>query len=248
MTDVGVAPEHGQPLESAGLTKRPPLTLAEEHVLLLWQVAARADELLTAVARGRWPQSELTALADYAQAEVLRQASDEETLLFPAASAREATGLARDHARLRSAADLLVRAADGEQPMSPRQVAVAARDFVALLERHLRVEENLLASGRATQGVPGTVTLGGHPHEWYPLTEGPVVDLDALPKDQAVAAAVDRLLRMRRGEQVELQSRMDLNRVWREISGLSPDDYRFTVLQDGPARWRMRVTRRQAAG
>jgi hypothetical protein len=33
--------------------------------------------------------------------------------------------------------------------------------------------------------------------------------------------------------------------VWREISDLSSGGYRFTVLQDGPARWRMQVTRRQ---
>ena len=247
MTEVGHAPRHGRPPESAARTVRPPLTLAEEHVLLLWQVTARADELLTAVARGRWPRVELAALADYARAEVLRQASDEEMLLFPSASARIATGLARDHARLRAAADLLARAAAGEQPMSSRQVAVAARDFVALLERHMRAEDNLLASRRAPRGVPGTVTLGGRPHGWYPLTEGPVVDLDALPKDQAVAAAVDRLLRMRHGEQVELQSGTELNPVWREISELSPDGYRFTVVQDGPPRWRMQVTRRQAA-
>ena len=74
-----------------------------------------------------------------------------------------------------------------------------------------------------------------------------MVDLDALPQGQAVAAAVDRLLRMRRGEQVELQSGTSLDPVWRELSELSPDGYRFTVLQDGPARWRMRVTRRRAA-
>ena len=246
MTEVGLVPSYGQRPESAGLTAGRPLTLAEEHVLLLWQVTARADELLTAAAHGRWPGAELAALAGYAQAEVLRQASDEETLLFPAASAREVTGLARDHARLRSAAELLARAAAGEQPMSAGQVAVAARDFVAQLERHLRAEEALLASGRAPQGVPGTAALGGHRHEWYSLTEGPEVDLDALPRDQAVAAAVDRLLRMRRGEQVELQSGTDMNPVWREISELSPGGYRFTALQDGPPRWRMQVTRRQA--
>jgi hypothetical protein len=182
MTVVGLIPRRGQPVGSAGLTVRPPLTLAEEHVLLLRQVTARAEELLTAAAHGRWPGAELAALAGYAQAEVLRQASDEEALLFPAAPAPEAAGLARDHARLRSAAERLARAAAGEQPMSAGQVAAAARDFAAQLGRHLRAEENLLASGRAAQGsVPGTVTLGGHPHEWYLLTEGPVVDLDALP-------------------------------------------------------------------
>ena len=58
---------------------------------------------------------------------------------------------------------------------------------------------------------------------------------------------MDRLLRMRRGEQVELQCGTSLDPVWREISKLSPGGYRFTILQDGPARWRMQVTRRQAA-
>jgi len=245
MAEVSMMPEHGRPAVSDGLTAPPPLTLAEEHVLLLSQVTARAEELVTAAAHGRWPVAELAALAGYAQAEVLRQASDEETLLFPAAPAQDASGLARDHARLRSAADLLARAAAGKQRMSPGQVASAARDFATQLGRHLRAEETLLTSGRTRQGVPGTEALGGRPHEWYPLTEGPVVDLDALPKGQAVAAAADRLLRMRCGEQAELQAGANLDPVWREVSELSPDGYQFVSLQDGPDRWRMQVTRRQ---
>ena len=245
MTDVDLMARSGQPADSAGLSAGP-LTLAEEHVLLLWQVTASAEKLLTATAHGRWPRAELAALAGYVQAEVLRQVSDEEALLFPAAPAQTAAGLARDHVRLRAAAELLARAAAGEQSMSPAQLAAAVRDFVAQLERHLRNEDDLLASGRAPRDVPGTVHLGGRSHEWYPLTEGPEVDLDALPPGQAVAATVDRLLRMRRGEQVELQSGTSLDPVWRETSELSPAGYRFTVLQDGPPRWRMQVTRRRA--
>ncbi|HEU5389815.1 MAG TPA: hemerythrin domain-containing protein [Streptosporangiaceae bacterium] len=248
MTEMSLIPRHGRPPGSAGLAARPPLTLAEEHMLLLWQVTESADKLLTATEHGRWPGAELAALAGYAQAEVLRQASDEEAMLFPAVPAQTAAGLARDHVRLRAAAELLSRAAAGEQAMSPAQAATAVRDFVVQLERHLRNEDDLLASGRAPRDVPGTERLGGRSHEWYPLTEGPEVDLDALPAGQAVAAATDRLLRMRRGEQVELQWSTDLNPVWREMNELSPDGYRFTVLQDGPVRWRMRVTRRQAAG
>jgi uncharacterized protein (DUF2249 family) len=247
MTEVDLAPRRQRPLGSAGSTVQPPLTLAEEHVLLLWQVTARAEELMAAIADGGWPGVELAALAGYAQAEVLRQASDEEALLFSTAPAREVAGLARDHARLRSAADLLARVAAGEQPMSPAQVATAARDFVTQLEHHLQSEQNLLASRSGAKGVPATVTRGGHRHEWYPLTEGPVVDLGALPEDQAVAAAVDRLLRMRRGEQVELRSGVDLELVWREISELIPVGYQFTAVQDGPPLWRMQVTRRQAS-
>jgi uncharacterized protein (DUF2249 family) len=247
MAEVKLTARPKQPTEPAGLTTTRALTLAEEHVLLLKQVTARAEELLTAAAHGRWPAAELAALADYAQAELLRQVSDEETLLFPAAPSQEVSRLARGHARLRAAADMLARAAAAEQPMSPGQLAVAVRDFAAQLERHMRTEENVLASGRAVRDVPGTAARGGHRHEWYPLTEGPTVDLDALPRSQAVAAAVDRLLRMRRGERVELLSGTDLDPVWREIGGLCPGSYQFTVLQDGPARWRMQVTRRKGS-
>jgi hypothetical protein len=249
MTEMDLMASSGQPAESAGLTGliAGPLTLAEEHVLLLWQVTASAEKLLTATEHGRWPRAELAALAGYAQAEVLRQVSDEEALLFPAVPAQAVAGLARDHVRLRAAAELLARAAAGEQRMSPAQLATIVRDFAVQLERHLRNEDDLLALGRAPQDVPGTVQLGGRPHEWYWLTKGPEVDLDALPPGQAVAAAVDRLLRMRRGEQVELQSGARLDPVWREISELSPDGYQFTVLQDGPTRWRMQVTRRHAS-
>ena len=55
-------------------------------------------------------------------------------------------------------------------------------------------------------------------------------------------------MRMRCGEQVELQSGMDLTAVWREMNELSPGGYRFVSLQAGPGRWRMRVTRRQTVG
>ncbi len=214
-------------------------------MLLLWQVSARADELLTAAAEGRWPGAELAALARYAEAEVLRQASDEEALLFPAAAAGQVTALARDHVRLRAAADLLARAASGEQPMSASQLAVVVRDFVVQLDRHLRSEESRLAAGRTSLDIPGTAALGGHRHEWYPLTEGPIVDLDALPPGQAAAAALERLLRMRRGEQIELQASDDLGAVWREVSLLVPGGYGFVSLADEPGRRRMLITRRR---
>lgn len=73
-----------------------------------------------------------------------------------------------------------------------------------------------------------------------------MIDLDALPLGQAIAAVVDRLLRLRRGEQVELQSGSDISPVWREMNELSPGGYWFVSLEEGPGRWRMRVTRRQA--
>ncbi len=88
MTEVSLRPSDEQPPGPASPAAQPPLTLAEEHVLLLWQVTESAEKLLTAAERGRWPGAELAALAGYAEAEVLRQASDEEALLFPAVPAQ----------------------------------------------------------------------------------------------------------------------------------------------------------------
>ncbi|MFI5064712.1 MAG: hemerythrin domain-containing protein [Streptosporangiales bacterium] len=192
----------------------------------------------------RWPGAELEAPLDYARAEMLRQASEEETLLFPAATSAAAARLARDHARLRACTEILARSPSREQALSLGGLAAATRDFVRQLERHLRAEEELLAADRALATVPATTALGSHPHGWYPLTEGPVIDLDALPAGQATGAVVARLLRLRRGEQVELHSSTAIALAWQEIDRLSPGGYGFVVLQDGP--WQVRVTRRHA--
>jgi uncharacterized protein (DUF2249 family) len=233
-------------LPESGPRRGRPLTLTDEHTLLLAQVTARAWDLVEAAGGDRWPAAELAALAGYARAEVLRQTADEEMLLFPAAASPAAGRMARDHATLRAGTEFLERAATGEQSVSASQLAAAVRDFVLHLERHMTAEEQVLAAQDACASVPATVTLGRHPHEWYPLTEGPVVDLDALAPGEAVDATVDRLLRLRRGEQVEVESGADLSPVWQEMNDLVPGGYGFVGLQDGPDRWRMRVTRRVA--
>jgi uncharacterized protein (DUF2249 family) len=157
------------------------------------------------------------------------------------------TGLARlrrDHVRLRRATEVLERAAAaGEGTWSPGWLAAVTRDVVCQLERHLAEEERLLAVGGAPsqQAVAG---LRGRPHEWYPLTEGSAIDLDALPPDQLIDAMTDRLLRLDRGEQVELCSGRDPWLVWRQMDDISPGRYGFVYLEDGPDLWRMRVTRR----
>ncbi len=162
MTAVSEMHGSAQSPGAAGRPGGPLLTLADEHVLLLWQVTARAGALQAAAAQGQWPGAELAALAGCAQAEVLRQASDEEALLFPASPSPATARLARDHARLRAAAEVLTRAAAGEQILSPGQLAAAARDFADQLEYHMSAEEKLLAAGRAPGRVPATAALGGH--------------------------------------------------------------------------------------
>ena len=227
-----------------GLAGQPP-GLADEHDQLLRQVAVRAEDLLAAAAVGRWPAPELDALVGYLRAEILRQVTDEEILLFPACGApRERDHLARDHAGLRAGIEVLELAA-GNGGRSPTMLASAVRDLLRQLEAHLAAEETILAASGRRGGAPATTTLGARPHEWYALTEGTVIDLDALPPDQAVAAAVQRLLRLGPGEHVELRSASDPLLVWRRIDELAPRRCRFAYLEDGPGRWRVQVTRRQ---
>ncbi|MGH3182342.1 MAG: hemerythrin domain-containing protein [Streptosporangiaceae bacterium] len=223
-----------------------PLTLAAEHARLLEQVAMRARDLLKAIAGDRWPARELRALVGYLRAEVLRQAADQERL-FPAGPAADGFArLARDHVRLRAGTEVLAQAASVGTG-SRAQLAAATRDLLTQFERHLASEERLLTAAARPAITPGITAATGRRHEWYPLTEGPVIDLDVLPSGQVADAAVDRLLRLHPGEQVELRSGRDPWPVWRRMDGLGPGRYGFAYLQDGPDRWRVQVTRRPAA-
>ena len=157
-----------------------------------------------------------------------------------------APSLADEHDQLLR--QVAVRAEDllaaGDGGRSPAMLASAVRDLLRQLEAHLAAEEAILAvPGRG--GAPATTAVGAHPHEWYPLTGGTVIDLDTLPPDQAVAAAAQRLLRLDCGEQAELRSSSDPARVWQRLEELAPGRCRFAYLEDGPGRWRLQVPRRE---
>ena len=246
MMTGGQTPRHQPPQRPGAMLGDPPLTLVGEHALLLSQVTIRAVDLLAVTAQDRWPARELQALLGYLRAEVLGQDADEERLLFPAWASSGISELAREHARLRAAIETLERVAAGESTWSPAELAAATQDLLRQLERHFHAGQAQLAAAGTPGKVPATTMLGGHPHEWYPLTEGPVIDLDALPAGQAVGAAIHRLLRLGRGENVELQAGADPYLVWEQLDELIPGGYGFVYLQDGPDRWRMLVTRRLA--
>ncbi|MGH3269130.1 MAG: hemerythrin domain-containing protein [Trebonia sp.] len=247
MTTMHQAPGRGLAHPAVSAAGAAPLTLADEHALLLEQVDIRARDLLKAITADRWPARELQALVGYLRAEVLRQATDQERL-FPARPAADGFArMARDHVRLRAATEVLAQAASAGTG-SRAQLAATTRDLLTQLERHLAAEEQLLAVAAGRPGTaPGVTAATGRRHEWYPLTEGPVIDLDVLPSSEVTDAAVDRLLRLRSGGHVELRSRCDPWPVWRRMDGLCPGKYGFVYLQDGPDRWRVQVTRRPAA-
>lgn len=224
-----------------------PIGLADEHGQLLRQVAARAEAVLAEAAAGCWPAAELEALLGYLRGEILRQVGDEELLLFPAYGApARLDRLARDHARLRAGVEALEHAG-GDGARSPGMLVSAVRDFLRQLELHMAAEEDVLAVAGRPGGALATTALGAHPHDWYPLTEGPVIDLDALPPEQVVAAAVERLRQLRPGECVELRSRCDPCPVWQRMDELARRRYGFVYLEDGPDHWRVRVTHREQA-
>jgi uncharacterized protein (DUF2249 family) len=229
-----------------GVTALATPTLAQEHVLLMREVSARAEALLREADEGRWPALELRELVDYLHLEVLQQVVDEEWLLFRSASHApdELARLRHDHLELRLAIDVLAQAAAGGSTLRPQQLAVTTRDLLARLEAHLAAEEKVLAL--AGEAPRATTSLGSRPHEWYALTKGPVIDLDALPAGPGLDAVFDRLLRMKPGERVELRAGVDPGPIWQRLSRANPGGYGIALLQGGLSRWRIEITRRPA--
>ncbi|HEU5008325.1 MAG TPA: hemerythrin domain-containing protein [Jatrophihabitantaceae bacterium] len=76
-------------------------TLAGEHEVLLRDVQRRADAVVALLDARTWPSAELGTLTAFLRAEVFRQASDEEALLYPGeATAGPFAELSADHALL----------------------------------------------------------------------------------------------------------------------------------------------------
>ena len=223
-------------------------TLREEHALLMRELTTRAELVLREADEGRWPQSELRELLNYLHLEVLRQVTDTEWLLFRAAhrAPDDLARLRRDHLELRLAIDVLTQAAatggSADGP-SPPQLAAATRDLLAQLDAHLTAERQVLTAGGA---APSTASLGSQPHEWYPLTEGPVIDLDQLPGEQGVDAALARLIRLEPEAQVELRCSSDPSPLWQRLFRADPGGYGLAYLERGPQLWRLAITRRTA--
>jgi uncharacterized protein (DUF2249 family) len=217
-------------------------TLTTEHADLVTQIANRARGVLQIASQDRWPGRELAALARYLRAELIRQVTDEERLLFPAHEATpELSRLVRDHARLRACVDTIAAAAGGRGTRSPAQIATTVRDLLTQLQHHVATEQaTLTAPGRPTIS---TASLGACPHRWYPITEGPTIDLDSLPAERVLEAVSDRLHRLPRGEQLDLCSHTDPDKLCHALAA-GEDDCGLAYLACGPDQWRVRVTRR----
>ncbi|MCU1656741.1 MAG: protein of unknown function, putative coiled-coil domain [Pseudonocardiales bacterium] len=224
-------------------------TLAEEHELLMREVATRAAALLKETDEGRFPQPELQELLNYLHLEVLRQAANEQWLLFrsdhhdPVALAR----LRRDQLDLRLAIDTLseaaATAAGGAPTLTADQLAAITRDLTTQIECYFADGEALLAAAGAA--APATALLGARPHEWYDATEGPVIDLDSLHGARRIDAVMARLLRLLPSERIELRSTVnDPSPIWQRLVRVDPGGYGIVYLERGPGAWRVELTRR----
>jgi len=225
-------------------------TLVDEHRVLWHEVEVRRGEVLQALGDGKWPVSQISRLVDYLRFELLDQAVNEERLLFPLTDGRltdpRVAQLLEDHVDLRDATNALAGLAVlPEEAREPALVVTVLDNLAEVLDRHLAAEETIL-SRTGEWGVSAT-RRPFRSHEWYALTEGAVLDADALPREAATDLVLERLSRMRSGEQVEIRSSArlrDLEGAFRR-RGMTAD-YGWSVDEDRPGRCRVRITRRPA--
>lgn len=196
-------------------------TLSAEHAGLLREVRARCAAVIAASTEDHWPAKELHRLLDYLHIEVLQQVANEEWLLFRNwhHQPQALHPLRADHLNLRLAIEALTDAATDRQLLTGGQLTDAVTAFQAALQAHFTAEQSLLDQDSA---APSTASLGSTPHEWYAYTEGPVVDLAKLPGPQGAEAVLARLLRLGRGERVELHAATDPSPLWRHLAAADP--------------------------
>jgi hypothetical protein len=249
MTNLSVDGARPEPTSGTLTSSFPSATLPEEHTVLQRNVLIRATALIIETDAGRWPKTELSELLNYLRLEVLRQVADEEWLLFRHAhqSPDELALLRREHLELHLAVEELAEAASTRgDGWSPGRLARITRDICSKLERHFVDEEALLAS--AATAAPATAALGSRPHEWYPLTQGPVIEMDDLLGAPGADAVLERLQSLSPGEQVEIRSTSDPSPLWRRLTRACVGDYALVYLERGPHRWRLEITRRADPG
>ncbi len=152
--------------------------------------------------------------------------------------------LHHDHLLLREDIDTLAAAAAAHSTRDPDRLAALARGLIISLEQHLRSEAAALAElgDRYQAGATGWAAR----QHWYPLTEGPVINLDWLGADQVDDAVLNRLTHLRAGEQVELVGHSDPERLWRRLQRRSPGGYGWSQRQGDPDGWRATIERRPA--
>lgn len=216
-------------------------TLAGEHARLLRDLRRRVDPVIALMERHVWPDAELRTLSGFLRAVVLRQASDEEPMLFPSGTAAPLIELTAAHARLHLLTAQLERA--DATTCSLARLRSLVEELFTVLEAHLREEEAVLSALPDTGGaVPGVAALD---EPWPAVTSGPlVISLAAFPIELAVRLGIERILRLRPGQTADIYAGSDceLLQIQRWIARFDSAQYGLAFSQAGQLV--LRVTRR----
>lgn len=222
--------------------------LAGEHALLLRDLRRRADAVLALAAAHVWPVAELRTLIRFVRTDVLRQASDEEALLYPN-RATPFTELSSEHAHLYTLTDRLEQVDPAAGTLS--EVGRLVHELLRVFEQHLIAEEAALAVLADTaEDVPAVADRRSGARAWLLPDDGPVlITLDALPRERAVQICIERLLRLRPGQcaDVHSSSEAQLRQVCRWMSDFDTVSYGLTRLSSASGWPGLRISRRQAA-
>jgi len=217
--------------------------MEDEDSELLWQVAARAEALLSDLEEQRPTKSDLAGLLGYVREVVLARITDEESTVLP--TLEQAPGehpeldqLHEEHSRLRSDIDDLAAAA--QQDRDPADLPSIVRRLIARLEQHLATEAAIL-TGRGYTFTGRDWATAGH---WYCLTEGPVIEMDELKPHEAQAAVLNRLTRMQPGEHLELRWAANPQPVWQRLQQRDPGGHSWLATQSSAGTWSVEVSRR----
>lgn len=215
MTSVTCTPPSPLP------TDAPCLSLADEHRALLRDVRRRADAALTLIDARVWPEAEVDTLVRFLRTRVLRQASDEEVLLYPRGASAPLAELSDDHVRLHELTERLGRADARSCPLADLRALVEL--VLAVLQRHLAAEQALLAALPDVPSDPPATTSAG---SWLPTSDEPVY-LTLTADDDATDLCVERLVRLRPGEHAVVRSDRSatLERVCRWLHRFDPTGY-----------------------
>ena len=183
-------------------------TLSDEHARLLREVLLRAAAVDTVIDGQTWPHRELAALTEFLRATLLRQMSDEESLLYPHdATHAPFAELSAGHARLYQLSQRLEEMRDSR--CSLHRLRVLLDDLITMLRMHLAAEQAVLDAVEAADvEVPAVATLNDRHARWrLAQGDGPVViRLDALPTAFASRLCIERVLRLQPGEHAAIYS------------------------------------------
>lgn len=222
-------------------------TLAGEHALLLRDVQRRAAAVVALIEAHTWPGDELGTLTAFLRAEVLRQASDEETLLYPGDST---TGpfaeLSTDHALLYTLTTRLERTRIHPCPLPELRATID--ELLARLRRHLVEEQAVLAAlAEADVPVPAAADVLSGEQSWQGGESSRVrILLDMLPAEHAEQLCIERLLRLRPGQEAEVRTREaeQARRVSRWLHGFDSARFGLSHAVSGDGHALLYVSRR----